>query len=353
MSARLFCIGFALIALCAITAQAKPITWYLQGVKFADGSTASGSFVYDVDNGFNGTYSGISIATTAGTTVPASAFAFSDPGAVSYSIRILPVTLGSGDLTGTPILILNFTAPLSDLGGTVSLVTSGSFASLWGRCLNSTCSDIQRPSPIAYVTAGSVTAITSGDASFYFTTHYSNANTSGAPDGTLRIINDGDQATTAVEGVENGTLWAAIYVFDDSQELRSCCACFITSDGLLSESVNKELTADEFTGRGEMTRGAIKVISSSSSNPSTPVPLTGLRGWMTHIQATSTTFPAPGPGNAVNAVEKGPWFVTEDALADSNLSATELANLGALCSYGLTIGSGYGLCPCTVEDYDF
>ncbi len=77
MSTRLFCIGFALIALCAINAQAKPITWYLQGVKFADGSTASGSFVYDVDNGFNGTYSSISIATTAGTTVPANAFAFS------------------------------------------------------------------------------------------------------------------------------------------------------------------------------------------------------------------------------------------------------------------------------------
>ena len=61
----------------------------------------------------------------------------------------------------------------------------------------------------------------------------------------LRIINDGDFATTAPEGVENGTLWAAIYVFDDSQEMRSCCACQITSDGLLSESVNKELTANE------------------------------------------------------------------------------------------------------------
>jgi hypothetical protein len=193
-----------------------------------------------------------------------------------------------------------------------------------------------------------------GDNSIYFVTYYSNANTSGAPDGTLRIINDGDQATTETEGVpQDGALYAAIYVFDDSQEMRSCCACRITPDGLLSESVNKELTADEFTGRGEMTRGVIKVISSLGSNVSNPAPLTGLRGWMTHIQATTTTFPAPGPGNAVNAAEKGPWFVTETALADSNLSGTELANLGALCSYGLTIGSGYGYCPCTLEDYDF
>jgi len=210
--------------------------------------------------------------------------------------------------------------------------------------------------PIVAITlmlGGNAFAQNVGDNSVYFVTYFSNANTTGAPDGTLRVINDGDQATTAYEGVENGTLWAAIYIFDDSQEMRSCCACIITSDGLLSESVNKELTANEFTGRGENTRGVIKVISSNNSHPDTPVPVPGLRGWMTHIQATTTTFPAPGPGFAKNAVEKGPWFVTETALADSNLGATELANLGTLCSYGLTIGSGYGLCPCTPEDYDF
>jgi hypothetical protein len=352
MSTRWFCIGFALIALCAITAQAKPITWYLQGVKFADGSTASGSFVYDVDNGFNGFYSNISIATTAGTVVPANAFAFSDPGAVSYSIRILPVTLGSGnDLTGTPILILYFSAPLSDAGGTLSLVTGG--VSLWGRCANPTCNDIERPTPIENVIAGSVAAVSAGDSSVYFSTYYSNANTTGAPDQTLRIVNDGGDATLAVEGVENGTLWAAIYVFDDSQELRSCCSCDITSDGLLSESVNKELTVNEFTGRGQIARGVIKVVSSTTSDPTNPLPFPGLRAWATHIQATTTTFPAPGPGNAVNAKEAAPWFVTESALADSNLTALELSNLGYLCSYGLTIGSGYGACPCTWEDYDF
>ena len=192
-----------------------------------------------------------------------------------------------------------------------------------------------------------------GDNSVYFVTYYSNANTAGAPDGTLRIINDGDNATIpSGEGVENGTLWAAIYVFDDSQELRSCCACQITADGLLSESVNKELTVNEFTGRGEMTRGVIKVISSRSSDPTAPIPDPGLRGWATHIEATTTTFPS-GPGAPVNAKEAGPWFTTETALSDSNLTALEEGNLGTLCSYGLTIGSGYGLCPCTLEYYEF
>jgi hypothetical protein len=170
----------------------------------------------------------------------------------------------------------------------------------------------------------------------------------------LRIINDGDY-TIADDAPpsEPGTLWAQIYVFDDSQEMRSCCACPITPDGLLSESVNKELTANEFTGRGQIARGVIKVVSSIASDPTEVGDVPGLRGWMTHIQATTTTFPAPGPGNAVNAVEKGPWFVTEDALVDSNLTELESLNLRALCSYGLTIGSGYGACPCTLEDYDF
>jgi hypothetical protein len=206
---------------------------------------------------------------------------------------------------------------------------------------------------ITLLLGGNAFAQNVGDNSVYFVTYYSNANTAGAPDGTLRIINDGDNATIpSGEGVENGTLWAAIYVFDDSQELRSCCACQITADGLLSESVNKELTVNEFTGRGEMTRGVIKVISSRSSDPTAPIPDPGLRGWATHIEATTTTFPS-GPGAPVNAKEAGPWFTTETALSDSNLTALEEGNLGTLCSYGLSIGSGYGYCPCTPEDYDF
>ena len=206
---------------------------------------------------------------------------------------------------------------------------------------------------ITLMFGGNAFAQNVGDNSVYFVTYYSNANTAGAPDQTFRIINDGDYVITDdVAPVEPRTLWAAFYVFTDSQDYQACCACQVTADGIVSESVNKQLTAYEFSIRSELSRGVIKVISSSSSDPTDPVPAPGLRGWATHIQATTTTF-SGGAGFRSKAVESGPWFVTEDPLADSNLSATELSNLGTLCGYGLTLGSGWGYCPCTPEDYDF
>jgi hypothetical protein len=176
---------------------------------------------------------------------------------------------------------------------------------------------------IALMLGGS--AVAQGDNSVYFTTYYSNANTTSAPDGTVRIINDGDTG---------GNLYAAIYVFDDSQELQECCACQITPDGLLSESVDKNLTANALTGK-KPTRGVIKVISSASSDPTNAVPTAGLRSWATHIQkATGSTY-----------------AVTETKFADSNLAAGEQTLLQELCYFDALL-SGQP-CSCTPEDNDF
>jgi len=170
-------------------------------------------------------------------------------------------------------------------------------------------------------------AVAQGDSSTYFTTYYSNANTSGAPDSTVRIINDGDTG---------GNLWASIYVFDDSQELQECCSCEVTPDGLLSESVNVNLTANALTGK-KPTRGVIKVISSSSSDPTADEPTTGLRVWSTHVQRATATA--------------GAFYVTETKAADSNLSSGEQALLQNLCYYDSLLS---GLpCSCTPEDHDF
>jgi len=176
------------------------------------------------------------------------------------------------------------------------------------------------------IASGSALAQNVGDNSVYFTTYYSNANTTGAPDGTVRVINDGDTG---------GSLYAAIYVFDDSEELTECCACVVTPDGLLSESVNKNLTANPLTGRIN-TRGVIKVISSASGDDTNTKPTAGLREWATHIQKTGGS-PA--------------YAVTETLAADSNLAAGEQTLLQMLCYFdGLLSGTP---CSCTPEDHDF
>jgi hypothetical protein len=171
-------------------------------------------------------------------------------------------------------------------------------------------------------------ALAQGDNSVYFTTYFANTRNPYAMDTTVRLVNDGDTGNT---------LWASFYVFDDSQELSECCACPITPDGLLSESVNYELLANPLTGRYLHT-GVIKVIS--SSNPNSPVsntPAPGLRGTAVHAQH--------GWGNN--------YQMTEVPLADSNLIGAEQTMLQNLCSYAIQLGSGTGVCSCTPEDHDF
>ena len=184
-----------------------------------------------------------------------------------------------------------------------------------------------------------------GDGSTYFVTYYSNAgavapslakksvSTSGAPDGVVRFINDGDTGSD---------LWAAYYVFDDSQELQECCACDISADGVNSEDVNCNLLGNVLTGKAT-SKGVIKVISSSTSDPTATKPAAGLHGFATHIQVAN---PSANGGS-------GAYFVTEAPFADANLVASEQAYLGLLCKFAVILGSGRGTCSCTQEDYDF
>lgn len=182
------------------------------------------------------------------------------------------------------------------------------------------------------VLAGS--ALAQGDKSVYFNTFYANANVDGAPDSTLRIINDGDTG---------GTLWASFYVFDDSQELQECCSCPVTPDGLLSESVNHELLANPLTGRVNHV-GQIAVISSSTPGPVSNTPAPGLHGQVSWDIATNM----PSTAKAINA-----YLMFEHELADSNLTASHQSQLQNLCSYAIQLGSGTGVCTCTPEDHDF
>jgi hypothetical protein len=171
-------------------------------------------------------------------------------------------------------------------------------------------------------------AVAQGDNSVYFVTYFSN-NVSGAPDGTVRFINDGDTG---------GNLYANFYVFNDSQELEACGSCVITPDGLLSEDVKTQLAYNPITGKVP-SRGVIKVISDSKGTPTSLAPAPGLRGWATHIQSATN--------------KGGSYSTTETPVADSNLSAGEESLLEHLCYYAGLLGSGQGTISCTAEDSDF
>jgi len=181
------------------------------------------------------------------------------------------------------------------------------------------------------------------DNTVYFTTYYSGNGLTGGPDATVRIINDGSQGAA---------LYASIYVFDDSEELTQCCSCKVTADGVLSESVKLNLTANPIRGTVN-SRGVIKVISSSTESDVTTgfapnTPAFGLRVWMTTIQGTKVTLSA---GNPVVPAVAGPFFVTETKAAHSNLSAGEQTLLQNLCMYDHLLSGPP--CTCQPEDYDF
>lgn len=162
----------------------------------------------------------------------------------------------------------------------------------------------------------------------YTVDYFANANTTGAPDATTRIINPGSSTVGA------GDLCADIYVFDANEELSECCSCLTTPDGLLTLSVNTDLTANPLTGVS-LSTGVIKVVSAYTTivggQPTCPLPTkpapanTGLNSWTTHIQNASFAITETGAQNAV-------------------LSESEDGRLASECRSIAKVGSGKGVC---------
>ena len=164
----------------------------------------------------------------------------------------------------------------------------------------------------------------------YDVTYFSNAHTSSAPDAALRLVNDGNVSDSSPAG----DLCASVYVFDTTEELNECCSCRVTPNGILSLSVNANLTSNTLTGR-TLNRGVIKVVSSSLSagacDATKSVPHVGIRGWQTHIQKATGTF----------------YQITEEELTDSTFGSAEQGDLAEDCSVLVELGTGQGICSCT------
>lgn len=133
----------------AVPSNATPITWTLKNVTFTDGNAAQGHFTYDADTNI---LSNIDITTSNGT-------AYKFPDLSLPSLRAFDpsfVTMGAGDLTGTPLLALFlFPAAMTDAGGTLPLRLG---VPVEGICIDATCSNgiPLRFSRSGFLTSGSV-----------------------------------------------------------------------------------------------------------------------------------------------------------------------------------------------------
>jgi len=169
--------------------------------------------------------------------------------------------------------------------------------------------------------------------------YFSNANNKAGTDAWLRVVNPGADAPS----YPPNSLCAMIYVYDNKQELKECCGCYISTDGLAELSLDKNLISNPFDGRIP-TDGDIKVVSAEANDnfggvPCDPTgggiggngqyvlnikPTVDLRSWGTHVQTD---------GN-----------LTEDEYQTATLSKGELDSLQEECYGIVTVGSGAGIC---------
>jgi uncharacterized protein YjdB len=144
-------------------------------------------------------------------------------------------------------------------------------------------------------------------------------------DGTVRVTNP---------GFNSGDLCAMIYVFDNRQEMNECCGCKVSDSGLLTLSLENDLTSNPLTGRKPKT-GVIRIVPSDpTSNPqcdaSALSPAGELVGWESNVLA-----PAGGTPQIVES---------ESDLV--SLSNGESSVLAGECGAIKALGGGQGICSC-------
>lgn len=138
---------------------------------------------------------------------------------------------------------------------------------------------------------------------------------------------------------------AAIYVFDDNQEMVECCSCPISNNGLLKLSV-RDLSSQPVTAFVPKS-GVIKIVSSSQDGPCDAKsinPQPRLRAWMVNLQVATIPPPViffPPRGNSTPSP-----MLSVTAFDQSALSADEHAFLPQACAFVQFLGTPRGKCSC-------
>ncbi|HSR10450.1 MAG TPA: hypothetical protein VLS90_03330 [Thermodesulfobacteriota bacterium] len=154
---------------------------------------------------------------------------------------------------------------------------------------------------------------------------FQNANNPALQSGNMYITNP---------GISGGGLCADIYVFDRFGQLQECCGCPVREDGLLTLSINDDLTSNPITPI-QLSKGIFKIISSSgypNCDPGYPMPTPALVGFNDWVQFGDIK------GESTDKDHKDWVMVT--------LSSAEQTRLTRSCSIIRANGSGYGVCSC-------
>jgi len=141
----------SILAFFSFSAHATPVVWYLSGVTFNDGGTASGSFTYDADTT---TYSAISISTSAGSTITTGNSYDITQAGIGCGTPEVVCLLNSADgpdyLGDLGLTLAHVGTPLTNDGGTITLTFAREYT-----CETSTCSTVT--SPLRLLESGSIT----------------------------------------------------------------------------------------------------------------------------------------------------------------------------------------------------
>jgi uncharacterized protein YjdB len=135
-------------------------------------------------------------------------------------------------------------------------------------------------------------------------------------------------------GINGQDLCAMVYVFSADQQMSECCGCHISRNGLLTLSINNDLTSNPLTGRNPAT-GTVSVLPSDvagnpSCDPTIATPEGALTVWSTHLQSTAPDAAPTGGGSSTFT-------------PPTNLAPISFQNQ---CLYVQRLGSGQGTCTC-------
>ena len=173
----------------------------------------------------------------------------------------------------------------------------------------------------------------------YMVNYFENANTAGAPDATVYVINTGVQGApygNAPGAPKDGDVCVNVYVFDANQEMLECCAAPLSANGLATISVNG-LTANPLTSVN-LQRGVIKITSSlpngTTCDPTAPTSLVPeLKGWEFYVHAWG----------------QGAFASAEGIFQSASLSSAEQTFLPSTCGMVRYLGSGKGTCDAALS----